>query len=308
MRANEADVDVVVVGGGPAGLAAATWLGRYRRSTLLVDDGRPRNRWTEQTHGYLGSDPIRPSELVAAARRDLAQYASVRLRDGRVYGVRKDGDVFVVDIDGQPCRARRVVLANGVADRFPAVEGFFDHYGTSVFHCPSCDGFEARGADVAVFGWDEHVAGFAAELLEWAASVTVVTDGRDFAAGPVHRRWLGGLGIEVVEDEAVRLVGPPGDLQAVALRSGRDVACSFAFFSIAHDRKDGIADPLGAERSHEECIVVDAEGRTNVDGLFAAGDITPGPQLVQVAAAKGTIAGVACALSLQRVPEEPEAD
>jgi thioredoxin reductase len=296
------DADVLVVGGGPAGLSAATWLGRYRRSTVVIDDGRPRNRWTDLTHGYLGADPVDPSDLLARAKDGLRQYAAVRLHTGRVHGVRPDGGAFVADVDGQPCRFRRVVLANGVADRFPAVDGFFDHYGTSVFHCPSCDGFEARGRPVVVLGWDEHVAGFAAELTEWAAAVTVVTDGRQFEADGEHRRWLADLGVEVVEEGASRFVGDPGVLEAVALDGGRDVPAEMAFFSIAHDRKDDLADPLGCERTDEDCLVVDADQQTTVEGVYAAGDVTPGPQLVQVAAAKGTVAGVACAMSLQRRP------
>lgn len=298
MPRSDFDADVLVVGGGPAGLSAATWLGRYRRSALVVDDGRPRNRWTTLTHGYLGSDPVDPKELVAEARRDLRKYPSVRFQTGRVHGVRQDGDGFTADVDGQPCRFRRVVLANGVADRFPDVEGFFDHYGTSVFHCPSCDGFEARDRPVAVLGWDRHVAGFAAELSEWASSVTVVTDGRSFEADREQRRLLEGLGVDVVEDVATRLVGERGDLRAVGLRGGAEVRAAMVFFSIAHDRKDELADPLGCERNDEQCLIVDADQQTTVEGVYAAGDVTPGPQLVQVAAAKGTIAGVACAMSL----------
>lgn len=302
MPRTDLDADVLVVGGGPAGLSAATWLGRYRRTALVVDDERPRNRWTDRTHGYLGADPIDPAELRARAREGLRRYDGVRIRTGRVHGVRKDRDVFVADIDGQPCRFRRVILANGVADRFPDVEGFFDHYGTSVFHCPSCDGFEARDRPVVVLGWDEHIAGFAAELTEWASSVTVVTDGREFGAADEHRRWLSDLGVDVVEDAAARFTGRPGALTGVALRGGRTISAEMVFFSIAHDRKDDLADHLGCERTAEECLVVDADQKTTVEGVYAAGDVTPGPQLVQVAAAKGTIAGVTCALSLQPRP------
>lgn len=298
MPRSDFDADVLVVGGGPAGLSAATWLGRYRRSAVVVDDGRPRNRWTTATHGYLGADPVDPKELIGRARRDVARYPAVRLVTGRVHAVRADDDGFTADVDGQPCRFRRVILANGVADRFPDVDGFFDHYGTSVFHCPSCDGFEARDRPVAVLGWDRHVAGFAAELSEWASAVTVVTDGRRFDAEKEQRDLLAGLGVDVVEDGAARLVGDKGDLRAVELHGGAEVPAEMVFFSIAHDRKDALADPLGCERNDEACLVVDADQRTTVDGVYAAGDITPGPQLVQVAAAKGTIAGIACAMSL----------
>src|SRR3954449_2434401 len=115
------DFDVVVIGGGPAGLAAATWLGRYRRQTLVVDSEEYRNRFTQETHGYLGRDPIPPMALLAAAHEDLAQYASVVRQPGRVTAIQGDaGRGFRVTIDGSgDVSARRVILATGVVDTFP---------------------------------------------------------------------------------------------------------------------------------------------------------------------------------------------
>src|SRR4051794_19016697 len=138
------DFDVVVIGGGPAGLAAATWLGRYRRQTLVVDSEEYRNRFTTLTHGYLGRDPVSPMALLAAAHEDLLQYSSVERQAGRVTAVTGDVDAgFQVTVEGAgKVSARRLVLASGVIDTFPEIDNFYEHYGTSVFHCPSCDGFE----------------------------------------------------------------------------------------------------------------------------------------------------------------------
>lgn len=300
--------DAVVVGGGPAGLSAATWLARYRQRVLVLDSAEQRNRWVQQAHGYLGTDPVAPGDLLERARHQLADYPDTRLLQGRADTVQQEDDAsFTLCISGldgagavpEQLRARRLVLATGVNDRFPDVGGFFDHYGVSVFHCPTCEGYEARDRRVVVFGWSRDVAEFARTLDGWAGQVTVVTDGRRFEGDEDHRRAMVDAGLTILEDEAVRLVGPRGHLEGVELAHGGLVACQMAFFSIAHEPRNDLGRQLGCELTKEDCIEVDGDGATNVVGVYAAGDVCPGLQLIQVAAAKGTVAGVACARSLR---------
>jgi thioredoxin reductase len=302
--------DAVVVGGGPAGLAAATWLARYRRRTLLVDAGEHRNRWVEESHGYLTRDPASPRELLAIACAQLDAYPYAERIAGRATAARRlqDGR-FAVTVDGTEHECLRLVLATGVEDAFPAVEGFFEHYGASVFHCPSCDGYEARGRNVVVLGWNDHVAAFAVTLLDWAASIVIVTDGRRFPGDVETRATLASFGIRVVEDVAERFVGSRGALTCVALRTLGELPCELAFFSVAHRPRTSLASQLGVSVTEEGCISVDAEQATDVPGVYACGDVTPGMQLMQVAAAKGTVAGIAAAQSLRGeagAPASPE--
>lgn len=300
--------DAVVVGGGPAGLSAATWLARYRRRVVVLDAGEHRNRWVDRSHGYLVHDDADPKELLRLAGAQLAAYPTVESRSGRALGGRREADgTFVVQTDAGDLAAKRVVLATGVADQFPEVDGFFEHYGASVFHCPTCDGYEAQGCDVVAFGWSSDIAGFALTLLEWAADVTVVTDGSRFEGDETCRRALERHSVDVLEDDAVAFLGHRGDLQGVRLRGGAVLACQLAFFSIAHHPRTDLATQLGCRLTGEGCIEVDDRGLTSVPGVYAAGDVTPGMQLVQVAAAEGTVAGVACALSLQGQPAAPDA-
>src|SRR5688500_18305818 len=147
------DRDAIVIGGGPAGLSAALWLGRYRRRAVVVDAGQQRNRWVESSHGYLGLDGISPIELLERARKDLGRYPSVVVRDGFVRAAEGSRDDFVVDVDGEQVACRRIVLAIGTKDRFPEIANLFEHYGASVFTCPSCDGYEAQNKRVVVIGW-----------------------------------------------------------------------------------------------------------------------------------------------------------
>ena len=293
--------DAIVVGGGPAGITAATWLARYRRRVLALDAGEHRNRWVDESHGYLGDDPVRPGDLLERARHQLSAYPEAELRPARADAARREDDgTFTVEAGDESFEGRRLVLATGVRDAFPEVKGFFEHYGASVFHCPTCDGYEAKDRPVVVLGWSEHVAEFALTLLGWASSVLVVTEGRSFEGDEGHRRRLAAGGAAaLVEDDAVELLGRRGDLHGVRLGSGRVVHCQLAFFSIAHEPCSDLGRQLGCELTSEGCIAVDEEGATSVAGVYAAGDVTPGLQLVQVAAAKGTIAGVACAQSLR---------
>lgn len=299
--------DCVVIGGGPAGLAAATWLSRYRRDVVVVDSGEYRAQNVESSHGYLGRDPQRPLEFLATAREQLLRYGTVQELHAMATSAEKldDGSFEVGCDDGQVVRAARVVLATGVDDAFPQLEGFAEHYGASAFHCPACDGYSAEDRDVVAFGWDLHLVGFATSLLNWARSVTVLTSGRTFAGDEACREVLARHAIEVVPTPAVRMVGTRGDLRGVQLEDGQFVSASLLFFSVAHCPRVDLARHLGCRIDPEGYVAVDGSGCTSVEGVYAAGDVVPGLQLVQVAAAQGCVAGVGAALSLQGEPGSP---
>jgi thioredoxin reductase len=298
------DYDALVLGGGPAGLAAGLWLGRYRRRVAVLDGGEPRNRSAALAHGYLGSDPVSPADLLARARTEVARYPTTSFLACQATEARADGSggFVVVTDDGRALSARRLILATGVVDELPPVTGIEEHYGKAAFHCPSCDGYEARDCEVVVLGWGAQVAGLALQLLDWARSVTVVTGGRAFEGDDRHRQALARHGVPMLEVEATGLVGPRGALEGVRLADGAEVPADLVFFSIAHHPRTELARTLGCRLTEEGCLAVDDEGRTSVAGVYGAGDVTPGIQLVQVAAAKGTLAGVTCALSLQGEP------
>lgn len=301
------EVDVVVVGGGPSGLAAASWLGRYRRSVVVLDSQEYRSAKVERSHGYLGRDPQVPLELLAKGREEVLAYPTVEVRQRSATSVvrRVDGR-FDVDDD---LLAHRVLLACGVQDAFPAVEGFDEHYGASVFHCPSCDGYEARDRHVVALGWDPHLVGFAETLKNWAASVTVVTNGMRFQGDESCRAELAEHDIDLLERDAVRFLGTRGDLTGVELDGGEVLEASMVLFSVAHRPRTALAEALGCEIDQDGHVAVNSKGLTSVPGVYAAGDLTPGLQLVAVAAASGVVAGVACAHSFfgtQGAPTSPE--
>ena len=301
------EVDVVVVGGGAAGLAAASWIARYRRSVVVLDSEDHRNQHVERSHGYLGRDPQKPAELIAKGREEVLAYPTASIRFGEVKHVsRRDDGLFEV---GDDLLAHRLVLACGVKDAFPDVEGFFDHYGASVFHCPACDGYEARDRHVVALGWDPHLVGFASTLQNWACSVTVVTNGLRFRGDDSCRSQLADHSITLLEQNAVRFLGERGDLQGVELEGGAVLPASLVMFSVAHEPRTELADLLGCELDDEGYVAVSDSGETSVPGVYAAGDLTPGLQLSLVAAASGVVAGVAAAQSFfgtSGAPTSPE--
>lgn len=316
-------VDVLIVGGGPAGLSAATWAGRYRRSTLLVDAGNQRNLPAHQIHGMLGTGPSTPSAYYADVHRGLEDYPTVRRLTGLVsHLAREADDRFVAHIDPRPqhgggdggqesrgsegtqngvsITAKRIILATGVRDRLPRLEGLDEHYGIDVHHCAACDGLTAAGQRVIVLGVGAHVPAFASELLDWASEVVIITESAsDPSFGPDQRAACAEHGIAVVDGLACELVGEPGGLQGVRLDDGRLVPGTKVFFSYAHHPVNELATGLGCALDDDGGLRVNAMQLTSVPGVYAAGDIVTGLQLVPIAVGTGAAAGVACATSLR---------
>lgn len=295
--------DAVVIGGGPAGLAAAGWLARFRKKTLVLDSCEYRNRWVDKAHGYLGHDPVNPGGLLEAAHGQLAAYPNLTIicttaeSAGAV-----EGGFRVTSGDGV-FFARRLVLATGTRDAFPEIPGFFEHYGSEVFHCPVCDGYEAKDRKTAVLGWNDQVTSFAVELTNWAKTVTVVAQGNRIDHDDRVRERLGRHGVTLCEEDAVELLGKRGSLEGVRLESGEILDCDYLFFSLPEHPVNRLARLLGCELDEDGHVIVDRQGRTSVGGVYAAGDLTPGEQLIQVAAGEGTLAGVTCAESLLELPD-----
>ncbi|HEX3327206.1 MAG TPA: NAD(P)/FAD-dependent oxidoreductase [Actinomycetota bacterium] len=291
--------DVVVCGGGAAGLAAAVWLGRYRRKVLVVDGGRQRNLTAGASHGYLTRDGVAPAELLAAARDDASAYETVSFLEGEANAAERAGDGFVIGTERGPVDTVRVILATGVRDEFPDIPGFNQLYGTYIFHCSCCDGYETSGLEVLAIGWGEHVAGYALDLLEWGATVRVVTNGNTFEGDQACRDAMARHDIDLIEETVEEFYLQDGAMTGVRLKSGRELPAERAFFSIAHHPRNELARELGCAIDELGYVKVGPHGETSVEGVYAAGDLTPGEQLVQVAASEGAIAGIACALSLR---------
>ncbi|MGH9857210.1 MAG: NAD(P)/FAD-dependent oxidoreductase, partial [Acidobacteriota bacterium] len=171
-------VDVVIVGGGPAGLSAALMLGRSCRTVLVFDSGHPRNAVSNALHGFLTRDGINPSEFLQIARDQLAPYPSVRLEQAEVVdAVQQPSGFEVILKDGRRMSCRKLLFATGVVDHLPEVAGFEKFYGRSIFHCPYCDGWEYCGKRIVIYGKDQRAHGLALKMPNWSHELTLCIDG-----------------------------------------------------------------------------------------------------------------------------------
>ena len=171
-------IDVVIAGGGPAGLSAALMLGRCRRRVLVLDSGHPRNETSQAMHGYLTRDGMPPLEFLQRARDELKTYDTVEVRSATVTFAECVDGRFITTLDtGEQVSSRKLLIATGVRDNVPDLHGIGDLYGRSVFHCPYCDGWEVRDQPIAVYGRGERGYGLALELTVWSRDLVLCTDG-----------------------------------------------------------------------------------------------------------------------------------
>ena len=267
-------------------------LGRCRRRVLVCDLGEPRNRTTRAVHGFLTRDGIAPRELIEIGRSELATYG-VEFRCAGVVDVgRKDqGDFAVSFAEGQPVRARFVLLATGVVDDLPGIAGFHECYGRSIFHCPYCDGWEWRDRRLAAFGIDRDAAGLALALLTWSRDVVLCTGG-----GRVERRTADRLarnGVRVRTEPIDALDHDAGCLTAAVFADGSRLERDALFFTSGQHPQSLIATHLGCALTSRGTVKTGTMCDTNVPGVFVAGDASRDAQFVVVAAAEGTKAAVA---------------
>lgn len=290
--------DVIVVGGGPAGLSAALMLGRCRRRVLVCDLGQPRNRHSHAVHGYLTRDGVSPSELNELGRAELTKYA-VECRSIGVVGATWCDDRFRVELgDGGEETSRYLLLATGVVDDLPAIGGLDACYGRSVFHCPYCDGWEVRDRQLAVIGIGNDASGMAGALKTWSDRVLLCSHGRRVDAAV--REKLARGGIDVRTERIAALDHDDGMLHAIRFETGDPAPCDALFFTTGQHPQSDLAIRLGCRLTKRGTVKTGTLSNTNVPNVFVAGDASRDAQFVVVAAAEGIKAAVAINQALQR--------
>jgi thioredoxin reductase len=290
--------DVIVVGGGPAGLSAALMLGRCQRRVLLCDRGEPRNRRSAALHGYLTRDGIAPADFNAAGRRELAQYGVEFLAVAVSTARRAKGSFEVSLADGRRERSRFLLLATGVRDELPQAEGAAECYGRSVFHCPYCDGWEWRGRRLAVLGRGSKAVPLALSLKTWSPDVVLCADGGRIDAAVRARLKRNAIAVRLAR--VTRLEHDNGLLTAIVFRDGEELPRDAVFFTTGQHPQDDLAARLGCSFTRRGTVNTGASCDTNIGGVFVAGDASRDAQFVVVAAAEGVKAAVAINKALQR--------
>ncbi|MBV8819162.1 MAG: NAD(P)/FAD-dependent oxidoreductase [Acidobacteriaceae bacterium] len=284
--------DAIIIGGGPAGLSAALMLGRCRRRILVCDSGRYRNAYSHGVHGFFTRDCTPPSELLQIGREQLAPYG-VEYRGIEVTSACVHEVGFHVTLkDGSEHLARKLLVATGVRDRVPELEGMEQFYGRSVHHCPYCDGWEWRDQPLAVYGQKIHGYALALSLKNWSEDVALLTDG-PAGLNARQREELKQFDILVYRAKIARLEGTDGKLERVVFANGESLARSAMFFSTGQDQHCDVAKNLGCIFSTKGVVETTRRQETNVRGLYVVGDAAKDVQFVIVAAAEGAKAAEA---------------
>lgn len=279
--------EVIIVGAGPAGLNAALILGRCNRSVLLCDAGYPRNAMAQAMHGFLTRDGIRPQEIRQIGREQLAPYKTVDVIDTEVTAVEQMDEYFDVSLkDGSRRQSRKILLATGVTDVLPDINGFNEFYGRSIFHCPYCDGWEFSGQPIAIYGKGKSGHGLSLEMTGWSRDLALCTNGEACLDEP-QRDDLHRNGIRIFETSIERLEGEDGKLRNIVFVSGERLSRNALFLSTGNFQRSKLPEQLGCVFSPKGGVMTGRNESTNIPGLYVAGDASGEVHFAVVAAAEG---------------------
>jgi thioredoxin reductase len=287
------EYDVVVVGGGAAGLSAALVLSRARRRIVVVDAGEPRNGPAAHMHGYLGSDGLPPADLLSAGRDEVAGYGG-HLVAGRVTDITHVGARVGFDVvlrGGSTLRTRRVLVTTGLRDDLPDIPGVRERWGRDLLHCPYCHGWEVRDQPLGVLGGTPEAVAHAHLIREWSADVVFFTNGATLTAD--QREQFVARAVGIADGPVTGLVVDRDQLTGVELGSGHIVPRAAVFVRPGFVPNDDLLVGLGCATHDNGWVVVDATGRTSVPGTWAAGNaVNPRAQVI-TAAGEGSAAAIA---------------
>ena len=281
--------DVVIVGGGAAGLSTALVLGRARRRVAVIDAGSPRNAPATHMHGYLSRDGMPPAELLAAGRNEVASYGVQIIED---VVARIDPGFTVHRGNGDVLAARRIVVATGIGDELPDIPGVRERWGQDLLHCPYCHGWEVRDQPLGVLGSNPASILHAQLIRQWSDDVIYFAHTQE--PSPGEAAALDARGIRVVHGEVARLVVEDDHLSGVELADGSVVARAAVFVRpINAPHRDDLLAQLGCELDDAGFAVVDRTGRTSVAGVWGAGNAVDSRAQVITAAGAGSAAAIA---------------
>ncbi|MDV6211188.1 NAD(P)/FAD-dependent oxidoreductase [Rhodococcus erythropolis] len=286
--------DVVIVGGGAAGLSAALVLARARRRVMIVDAGNPRNGVSEHLHGYLTRDGESPTQLLAAGRKEVLEYGG-EMTTGTAIGIEQTEDGgFLVQTDATASlEARTVLVATGLRDELPNIAGLQDRWGVDVLHCPYCHGYEVRDTPIGVLGGDNRPFTIhqASLVRQWSDDVVFFPNRIELTG--TERDRLTVRGIRIVEGDVAGVSVADGRLDGVELASGQVVPRSVVFVGPRFVPRDALLTDLGCDADENGWVVTDPAGSTSTPGVWAAGNVSDSPAQLITAAAAGSKAAIA---------------
>lgn len=290
MNASEV-VDVIIIGGSYAGLSAALALGRALRQVVVLDSGQPCNRQTPHSHNFLTQDGSTPAAIAAVAREQVLAYPTVQLRqDAAVAATGKDNSFTVTTASGAVLQARKLLFASGIRDIMPALPGFAECWGISAIHCPYCHGYEYREQPTGILANGDVAAEMGQLIRNWTDKLTIFTNGPATLQSEQRLR-LADRGIAVEEGPVQQLRHQNGYLAHLDLADGRTVPLAALYARLPFEQHCTLPQALGCAHSEAGYVAVDNFQKTNMAGIYAAGDATSPMRAVAAAVAAGMMAG-----------------
>ncbi|MEC0124934.1 NAD(P)/FAD-dependent oxidoreductase [Paenibacillus pabuli] len=285
-------VDVLIIGGGPAGLNAALVLGRARKQVVVIDDERPRNWVTRETHGFLTRDGASPREFRKVAKEQISAYPSVHFAGDTATSVTGTDGVFeVTTAQGAVYRTKKVLFAVGKKDLPLDINGLTEVYGKSAFVCPYCDGWELRDQSLVIIVNGAKAVHMAKTISGWTSQFTICTNGPDELTDE-QREELKQHGVPVWDSPIRSIESSDGMVQQVVLEDGTAISCTGIFFGPKLTGGSELPQAIGCEVTDAGTVVVDDYGKTTVPGIFSAGDAASELYQAITAASLGALTAV----------------
>lgn len=301
------DYEVLIIGGGPAGLSAALALGRMSRTALVCDDSRPRNAASSHLNNFPTRDGIHPAEWRKLVRKDLEKYNTIGFFEGSVIAVEGSGSAFVAKLSsGNTLYFKKIILAYGVEDKYLPIPGYKELWGKSIFHCPYCHGFEVRGSKLGLIGNGDMLMYMLPLIYDLASDLAVFTNGKA-ELQEEQKELLKRKKIQLVEDKITGFRYEGEKLKSVNFENGDNMEreALYALPSFPYALKSKIGEGLGCEKDQFGFYKVTERGKTSVEGVYACGDNASGAHSVLLAAASGGMAaaGIVHELLTERLLE-----
>ncbi|MBE1442135.1 NAD(P)/FAD-dependent oxidoreductase [Paenibacillus sp. OAS669] len=284
--------DCVIIGGGPAGMSAALVLGRARKHVVVIDEERPRNRVTHESHGFLTRDSIKPSEFRRVAREQIARYPSVTFTNETAVTVSgSDGCFEITTNQGQTYQSKKLLFAVGMKDLPLSITGLTEVYGKSAFICPYCDGWELRDQKLVLIVKGGEALHLAKVISGWTSDFTICTNGPDDLTD-LQREELLKHQVPVFDSPIQSIESVEGMVQQIVLEDGTRLQCSGIFFKPKLAPGSDLPQALGCKMTESGAVIADSFGRTNISGVFSAGDAASQLHQLILAASMGSLAAV----------------
>ncbi|MGO1922978.1 MAG: NAD(P)/FAD-dependent oxidoreductase [Jeotgalicoccus sp.] len=263
--------DVIIIGGGPAGLSAALNFGRGLKTALVIDAGEPRNKVTEESHGYLTQDGVSPAEFRASAEKDALSYEGISLERDYVKNIEKADEVFTVTTEKAEYTSRQVLLAAGIRERSPEIKNFEQLYGKSVFYCPWCDGYELRNRRLAVMVDEDSINHMPMLISNWSSDLLICMNGTGKVSDE-NKELFESKGFKYNESVITELDGTDGEVETISFEDGTTEKIAGMIAMMEWDTHFEFLENLELKRGEKGEIETDQFGATSISGLFAAGE------------------------------------